>query len=156
MNLGEFLEKNPTHQANCLTNRGITSLGGLEPYGHLVRFDLSGNKITTLEVEYPTEILQLGVYDNLLTDLRGIENHKRVSNLNIACNPLKSIDGIENLENLASLSISMLDIDYSPLLKLNKLAVFRLHRGTNIRLYLGSEIPIFLSKLVTYSNINML
>ena len=74
-----------------ITNKGISSLAGIEYLTEVDRIDCGANKLKELDLSKNTKLTSLWCYENNLTKLN-IRSCKKLSSLNISYNELPEID----------------------------------------------------------------
>ena len=90
-----------------LTDKGLTSLEGVETLAGLEELLAGDNKISSIEnLAGLTKLKKLHLYNNRIDSLSGIENLTELEELQISNNPLTSLDELKNLSKLKDLSFS--------------------------------------------------
>ncbi len=83
------------------SNKGLTSLEGIENLVKLKYFNCGSNNLTNLKgIENLFNLKELRCQNNNLTNLEGIENLINLKTLNCFNNNLTTLEGIENNNNL--------------------------------------------------------
>lgn len=104
-----------------LSNRGLTSIEGLEHFTNLKELNLSGNVLTDAKpLEHLTELIKLDLSFNQLTDLALAST--KIEKLNLEANRIVSVEFLETLSELKTLNLRANDVaNLTPIQGLTKL-----------------------------------